>query len=90
MFPHPGRGGEIMPVFSSGQTVRQAHGTFAALGSTDLIFAAGGGIAAHPGGIPAGVRALRQAWEAAVAGVPLADAAHVHTELNQALGAFAA
>jgi ribulose-bisphosphate carboxylase large chain len=90
MFPHPGRGCEIMPVFSSGQTVRQAHGTFAALGSTDLIFAAGGGIAAHPGGIPAGVRALRQAWEAAVAGVPLADAAHVHTELNQALGAFAA
>jgi ribulose-bisphosphate carboxylase large chain len=31
-----------MPVFSSGQTVRQAPGTFAALGSTDLIMTAGG------------------------------------------------
>ena len=27
----------VMPVFSSGQTVRQAHGTYAALGSTDLM-----------------------------------------------------
>ncbi|KMO14237.1 ribulose-bisphosphate carboxylase large subunit family protein, partial [Methylobacterium platani] len=60
-----------MPVFSSGQTVRQAPGTFAALGSTDLIVTAGGGIVAHPGGPGEGVAALRQAWEAAVAGIPL-------------------
>jgi hypothetical protein len=31
-------------VFSSGQSARQAAGTIAALGSTDFIFAAGGGI----------------------------------------------
>ena len=31
---------------------------------------AGGGVAAHPDGPGAGVRSLRQAWEAAVAGVP--------------------
>ena len=56
-----------MPVFSSGQTVRQAPGTFAGLGSTDLLVTAGGGIMAHPGG-PADGRALafREAWQAAV------------------------
>ncbi|AWN53278.1 ribulose-bisphosphate carboxylase large subunit family protein [Methylobacterium sp. 17Sr1-1] len=74
-----------MPVFSSGQTVRQAPGTFAALGSTDLIVTAGGGIVAHPGGPSEGVAALRQAWEAAVAGIPLADHARTHPALAQAL-----
>ena len=44
-----------MPVFSSAQTVRQAPGTFAGLGSTDLIMTAGGGIVAHPDGPGAGV-----------------------------------
>jgi len=74
-----------MPVFSSGQTVRQAPGTFAALGSTDLIVTAGGGIVAHPGGPGAGVQALRDAWDAAVAGVPLQEYAHGRTALSQAL-----
>ncbi len=84
--PHPGC--EIMPVFSSGQTARQVPATFAALGSTDCIFAAGGGIMAHPGGPAAGVRALRQAWDAAMAGVPLQQAAADQPELRDALGAF--
>ncbi len=75
-----------MPVFSSGQSARQTHGTFAALGSTDLIFAAGGGIMAHPDGPAAGVQALREAWDAAVAGVPLADRARTHPALARALG----
>jgi ribulose-bisphosphate carboxylase large chain len=57
-----------MPVFSSGQTVRQVPGTYAALQSTDLIFAAGGGILANPGGPGEGVRVLRDAWEAAIRG----------------------
>ena len=38
-----------------------AAATFAAVGSTDLIFAAGGGIFGHPGGVAAGVSALRHA-----------------------------
>lgn len=75
-----------MPVFSSGQTVRQAPGTFAALGSTDLIMTAGGGIMAHPDGPGAGVRALREAWEAAIAGIALADYAGTHAALARALG----
>ena len=61
----------------------------AALASTDLIVTAGGGIVAHPGGPGAGVRALRQAWEAAVAGIPLDRHAKTHRELEQALGAGA-
>ena len=40
--------------------------TQVALGSTDLIFAAGGGILAHPGGPAAGVASIRDAWSAAV------------------------
>jgi len=88
MFAPPHKGCEIMPVFSSGQTARQAGATYAALGSTDLIFAAGGGIMAHPGGPAAGVRALRQAWDAAMAGVPVEQAAQDAPELQAALGAF--
>lgn len=74
-----------MPVFSSGQTGLQAPGTYAALGSADLIHAAGGGIFGHPGGIAAGVSAFRQAWEAAMAGTPLHEHAKTHAELRSAL-----
>ncbi len=75
----------VIPVFSSGQTVRQAHPTYAALQSTDLIVTAGGGIVAHPGGPAAGVRSMREAWEAAVAGIPLDEHARNHPELARAL-----
>jgi len=85
-----------MPVFSSGQSTRQAHGTFAALGSaalgsaalgsTDLIFAAGGGIMAHPDGPAAGVQAPRKAWDAAIAGVALVDRARTHPAPARTLG----
>jgi ribulose-bisphosphate carboxylase large chain len=77
-----------MPVFSSAQTARQAPATYAALGTTDLIFAAGGGIMAHPGGIAAGVRSLQQAWQAAVEGIPLEAYAATHGELRAALDRF--
>lgn len=78
----------IMPVFSSGQTVRQARATFEAVGGDDLIFAAGGGIMAHPGGPGAGVRSLREAWEAAMSGIDLEAHAHSHETLRQALDTF--
>lgn len=79
----------VMPVLSSGQSVLQVHDTWQALGTQDLIHAAGGGIMAHPGGIRAGVRSLRLAWEAAAAGVGLAEKARDHPELAQAIAAFA-
>jgi ribulose-bisphosphate carboxylase large chain len=78
-----------MPVFSSGQSVMQAAGTYAALGATDLIYAAGGGIMAHPGGPAAGVAALREAWEAALVGVPAGTYAAERPALRAALEAFA-
>jgi ribulose-bisphosphate carboxylase large chain len=88
MFEVPGKGCEVLPVVASGQTARQAPATYAALGTTDLLFAAGGGIMAHPGGIAAGVRSLHQAWQAAVEGVPLEAHAAAHDELRQALERF--
>ncbi len=90
MFPPPGKGCEVMPVFSSGQSARQAPDTYKALGSTDLIYACGGGIMGHPGGLAAGVRSLQQAWQAAVDGVSLTDFARSHVELAQALELFGA
>jgi ribulose-bisphosphate carboxylase large chain len=90
MFDVPGRGCEVMPVMASGQSARQAPATYAALGTTDLLYAAGGGIMAHPGGIAAGVRSLHQAWRAAVEGTPLESFAASHVELRQALDRFKA
>ena len=78
----------VMPVFSSGQTVMQAEPTWQRLQSPDLIYLAGGGLFAHPGGIASGVSALRQAWEAAMAGVPLQQAATSHRELREAIATF--
>lgn len=79
-----------MPVFSSGQTARQAPATYQGLGSGDLIVTAGGGIMAHPDGPGAGVSSLRQAYEAAMAGISLPEHARTHPALAQALaGSFA-
>ena len=74
-----------MPVFSSGQTGLQAHGTYAALGSADLIHTAGGGIFGHPDGVSAGVEALRESWVAAIDGVPLAEHAKAVPALARAM-----
>lgn len=78
----------VMPVLSSAQTVLQVHDTYAALGTTDLIYACGGGIVGHPDGIAAGTRALRAAWEAARAGIPLATAAREMPVLKRAVETF--
>jgi ribulose-bisphosphate carboxylase large chain len=75
-----------MPVFSSGQTARQPAETFRRLGSADLIYAAGGGILAHPDGPAAGVASLREAWDAAMAGIPADEYARTHPSLKKALG----
>ena len=76
----------VMPVFSSGQTVGQAKATYDGLKSTDLIVTAGGGVMAHPNGPGAGVRALREAWRAAIAGESLASAAARSEALRLAPG----
>jgi ribulose-bisphosphate carboxylase large chain len=49
---------------------------------------AGGGIMAHPGGPAAGVASMRQAWQAAMEGIPLEVQAQKHIELKQAVEKF--
>jgi ribulose-bisphosphate carboxylase large chain len=78
-----------MPVFSSGQSAKQAPGTYAGLGSADLIVTAGGGIMAHPDGPAAGVAGLREAWEATIADVPLDEYARGRPALAKALESYA-
>ena len=63
----------VMPVVSSGQWGGQAEETYRRTQTLDLMYLAGGGILAHPGGPAAGVAAIRQAWEAAAAGIALEE-----------------
>ena len=78
----------VMPVFSSGQTALQAPDTFAAIGTDDLMYLAGGGIMAHPGGPADGLASLRQGWEAAMAGIPLDVYARDHGPLAEAMKTY--
>ena len=78
-----------LAVVGSGQWGGQAPETYRRTGnSLDLLYLCGGGIVSHPGGPGAGVRAVRQAWEAAVAGIDLAVYAKQHQELAQSLEKF--
>ena len=75
-----------LPVVGSGQWGGQAPETYRRTGHTlDLMYLAGGGIHGHPLGPAAGVRAIRQAWEAAAADIPLDVHAREHPELAAAL-----
>ncbi|MFN4244211.1 MAG: ribulose-bisphosphate carboxylase large subunit family protein [Tepidisphaerales bacterium] len=84
----PGGTDRIVPVISSGQWGGQAPETYRRTHTLDVMYLAGGGIMAHPDGPAAGLRAIRQCWEAAVAGVPLADYARRHPELQKQLEKF--
>ncbi|WP_062112166.1 3-oxo-isoapionate-4-phosphate decarboxylase OiaX [Aureimonas sp. AU40] len=77
-----------LPVVCSGQWGGQAPATFAALRTTDIMYLCGGGVVSHPGGPGAGVRAVRQAWDAATAGIPLETHARTHPELKASLETF--
>ena len=52
---------------------------------TDAIIQAGGGVHGHPDGTEAGAKAMRQAIEAAMKGIPLREYAEEHPELKKAL-----
>jgi len=78
-----------LPVACSGQWGGQAPETYQRTGrTTDLLYLCGGGVVSHPGGPTAGVRAVQQAWEAAVAGIPLDTQARTHPELAQSIAKF--
>ena len=78
-----------LPVAGSGQWGGQAPETYRRTGrTTDLLYLCGGGIVSHPDGPVAGVRAVTQAWEAAVADIPLETYAQDHPELAASLKKF--
>ncbi len=75
-----------LPVVCSGQWGGQAVETYKRTGRTlDLMYLAGGGVHGHPMGIAAGVRAIKQAWDAAALNIELADHARNHPELAASL-----
>jgi ribulose-bisphosphate carboxylase large chain len=82
-------GFHILPVLSSGQWAGTVAPAWERVGTTNLLMVAGGGIFAHPGGPGAGVTSLREAWEAAVASVPLEERALSSMAVAGALAKFA-
>lgn len=78
-----GAGQVLLPVVSSGQWGGQASETYRRTRTIDLLYLAGGGIMAHPGGPACGVTALRQAWDAAVAGQTWQEAITQYPLLKQ-------
>lgn len=78
-----------LPVAGSGQWGGQAPETYRRTGrTTDLLYLCGGGIVSHPNGPAAGVRAVQQAWQAAVADIPLDTYAKDHPELAASIQKF--
>ena len=78
----------VLPVVSSGQWGGQAFETYRRTKTVDLLYMAGGGIMAHPGGPAAGVLALQQAWKAAVDGLSLEEAVKAYPEFSKAVEKF--
>lgn len=81
-------GAPILPVVSSGQWGGQACETHRRTKTVDLLYMAGGGIAAHPDGPAAGVHSLQKWWEAAVEGLTMEQAAAKYPELQKSVEKF--
>jgi len=81
-------GFSVLPVVSSGQWGGQAPETYRRTQTVDLLYMAGGGIMAHPNGPTGGVVALHQAWEAAVNGLSVEQAAEKYAEFGKSVEKF--
>lgn len=77
-----------VPVLSSGQWGGLAHATYAAVGTSDLLVLAGGGIHGHPDGAAAGVESMRAAWASAERGESAAAALAGSPALRRATETF--
>ncbi len=77
-----------VPVLSSGQWGGLAHATYSAVGTSDLLVLAGGGIHGHPDGAAAGVSSMREAWASAERGETIDDALRASVELRRAVERF--
>jgi 2,3-diketo-5-methylthiopentyl-1-phosphate enolase len=73
-----------LPMASGGITPSMVPQVMMALGN-DIVIGSGGGIHAHPQGPIAGGKAFRQAIDATMQGIPLAEYAKEHKELEIAL-----
>jgi 2,3-diketo-5-methylthiopentyl-1-phosphate enolase len=80
-----GRLKPTMPMPSGGITAANVADTIAALGK-EIQIGVGGGVHAHPHGPEAGARAMRQAIDAAMHGIPAEEYAKDHEELGVSLG----
>lgn len=78
----------VMPAFSSGQWAGTLPRTFEAAEQPDFMFMCGGGILAHPDGPDAGIRSLREAYDAMRAGESLDQAARTLPALAAAIQFF--
>ena len=74
----------MMPAISGGTTQTVVKDLIDVLGM-DIILAAGGAVHGHPDGSRAGALAMRQAVDASMKGIPLAEYAKQHQELAKAL-----
>ncbi|MCL4417974.1 MAG: RuBisCO large subunit C-terminal-like domain-containing protein [Actinobacteria bacterium] len=73
-----------IPAISGGLHPGLVHLNVKLLG-IDIMLMVGGAIMGHPEGITAGVRAMRQAIDAACAGIPIKEASKEHHELQTAI-----
>jgi ribulose-bisphosphate carboxylase large chain len=80
--------GSTVPVLSSGQWAGLAHATFDAVGTTDLLVLAGGGIHGHPDGAAGGVASMRDAWASAERGESAEQALQDSAALRRAVETF--
>ncbi|MDR0523861.1 MAG: ribulose 1,5-bisphosphate carboxylase large subunit [Candidatus Methanoplasma sp.] len=74
----------VMPV-ASGGVHPGIVGDIVAESGMDVQIQAGGGVAGHPGGVRKGAAAMIQAADAAFLGIPAAEYARTHPELQAAL-----
>jgi ribulose-bisphosphate carboxylase large chain len=74
----------ILPVASGGLSPLHIPNLIELLG-TDIVFQFGGGCHGHPDGTFNGAKAIRQAMDAVLNGISLAEYAETHIQLKKAL-----
>ncbi|MBK1699784.1 RuBisCO large subunit C-terminal-like domain-containing protein [Thiococcus pfennigii] len=79
-----------LPVPGGSDWAGTLAGVHARVGSADFGFVPGRGVFGHPHGPRGGAASIRQAWDAIARGIPLAEHARHHPELQAALDAFGA
>nr|WP_294502103.1 RuBisCO large subunit C-terminal-like domain-containing protein [uncultured Rhodopila sp.] len=78
----------VLPVPGGSDWAGTLEGVYRRVGSADFGFVPGRGVFGHPMGPAAGAASIHQAWEATSHGIPLAEYAVSHPELQTALEAF--